>query len=78
MTCPGGCINGGGQPIGINREAAKERMKSLYSIDTQETVRVSHRNAAVQRLYAEYLGKPLGEKSHELLHTHYHPAEVLV
>ena len=53
-------------------------MKSLYSIDTQETVRVSHRNAAVQRLYAEYLGKPLGEKSHELLHTHYHPAEVLV
>jgi NADH-quinone oxidoreductase subunit G/NADP-reducing hydrogenase subunit HndD len=78
MTCPGGCINGGGQPIGINREAAKERMKALYSIDTQETVRVSHRNAAVQRLYAEYLGKPLGEKSHELLHTHYHPAEVLV
>ena len=78
MTCPGGCINGGGQPIGINREAAKERMKSLYSIDAQETTRVSHRNAAVQRLYAEYLGKPLGEKSHELLHTHYHPAEVLV
>jgi NADH-quinone oxidoreductase subunit G/NADP-reducing hydrogenase subunit HndD len=78
MTCPGGCINGGGQPIGINREAAKERMKSLYSIDSQATVRVSHRNAAVQRLYAEYLGKPLGEKSHELLHTHYHPAEVLV
>lgn len=78
MTCPGGCINGGGQPIGINREAAKERMKSLYSIDAQETTRVSHRNAAVQRLYDEYLGKPLGEKSHELLHTHYHPAEVLV
>lgn len=78
MTCPGGCINGGGQPIGINREAARERMKLLYTIDAQETVRVSHHNAAVQRLYDEYLGKPLGEKSHELLHTHYHPAEVLV
>ena len=53
-------------------------MKTLYTIDSRETVRVSHRNAAVQRLYDEYLGQPLGERSHELLHTHYHPAEVLV
>jgi iron-only hydrogenase group A len=78
MTCPGGCISGGGQPIGMNRLAALERMKTLYTIDSRETVRVSHRNAAVQRLYDEYLGQPLGERSHELLHTHYHPAEVLV
>ncbi|MHB8951404.1 MAG: NADH-dependent [FeFe] hydrogenase, group A6 [Pirellulaceae bacterium] len=78
MTCPGGCISGGGQPIGINRLAAQERMRALYTIDAQETVRVSHRNVAVQRLYDEFLGQPLGERSHELLHTHYHRAEVLV
>ncbi len=49
-------------------------MQALYAIDAQEPVRVSHHNAAVQRLYAEFLGQPLGEKSHHLLHTHYAPA----
>jgi iron only hydrogenase large subunit-like protein len=62
----------------MDRLAAQERMKTLYTIDSQETVRVSHRNAAVQRLYDDYLGEPLGERSHELLHTHYQPADVLV
>ena len=77
MTCPGGCIGGGGQPIGTDADRLRARMQSLYNIDAQETVRVSHHNEAVQRLYAEFLGKPLGEKSHHLLHTHYAPRGVL-
>jgi NADH-quinone oxidoreductase subunit G/NADP-reducing hydrogenase subunit HndD len=46
-------------------------MKSLYAIDAAEKVRVSHANKAVQQLYKDFLGKPLGEKSHHLLHTKY-------
>jgi iron-only hydrogenase group A len=78
MTCPGGCIGGGGQPIGSNAEAVKSRMQALYAIDAGESVRVSHRNEAVKRLYDEFLGEPLGEKSHQLLHTHYAQRDVLV
>lgn len=79
MTCPGGCIAGGGQPFATNRQAAaRERMQALYEIDAAESVRVSHRNESVQRLYDEYLGEPLGHRSHQLLHTHYKASEVLV
>jgi NADH-quinone oxidoreductase subunit G/NADP-reducing hydrogenase subunit HndD len=78
MTCPGGCINGGGQPIGADIEAIKARMKALYQIDRDATLRVSHKNKWVQRLYDEYLGKPLGEKSHKLLHTRYAKRDVMV
>ena len=78
MTCPGGCINGGGQPIGIGKEAVLARMKALYKIDRDAPLRVSHRNGSVQRLYEEFLGKPLGEKSHHLLHTHYVERDVMV
>ncbi len=77
MTCPGGCINGGGQPIGADLDAVRARMQALYKIDQQEEVRVSHKNPWVVRLYDEFLGKPLDSKSHELLHTHYTPREVL-
>ncbi len=78
MTCPGGCINGGGQPIGTDSSAVRSRMQALYEIDDRESVRTSHANEAVQRLYNEYLGVPLGEKSHHLLHTHYVRREALV
>ncbi len=78
MTCPGGCINGGGQPIGADKEAIKARMAALYQIDSGDKLRVSHKNEWVQRLYTEFLGKPLGHKSHELLHTHYDKREVLL
>lgn len=78
MTCPGGCINGGGQPLGADLEAVKARMNALYQIDRDDRLRVSHKNEWVQRLYAEFLGKPLGHKSHELLHTHYQKREVLL
>ena len=71
MTCPGGCINGGGQPIGTNREAVVARMKALYKIDKDSPVRTSHSNESIQRLYDEFLKEPLGHKSHELLHTSY-------
>lgn len=78
MTCPGGCINGGGQPIGADKSAIKARMAALYQIDSDDQLRVSHKNEWVQRLYKEFLGKPLGHRSHELLHTHYDKREVLL
>ena len=78
MTCPGGCIAGGGQPLGTNVEAVRRRMQTLYDIDRDGTLRVSHKNLDVERLYREFLGKPLGEKSHHLLHTHYAKREALV
>lgn len=71
MTCPGGCINGGGQPLRADTEAVQSRMRSLYKIDHDEELRVSHKNKYVKRIYDEFLGQPLGEKSHHLLHTHY-------
>jgi iron-only hydrogenase group A len=77
MTCPGGCINGGGQPIGADPSAARARMQALYKIDQHDEMRVSHRNPWVKRLYDEFLGKPLGEVSHHLLHTSYNRREVL-
>ena len=78
MTCPGGCINGGGQPIGADMEAIKARMNALYQIDRDASLRVSHKNKYVQRLYDEFLGKPLGEKSHKLLHTKYAKRDVML
>ncbi|NLO92430.1 MAG: 4Fe-4S binding protein [Elusimicrobia bacterium] len=71
MTCPGGCINGGGQPFAADKTAVQERMKTLYAIDSADEVRTSHSNKAVKELYRSFLGKPLGEKSHSLLHTKY-------
>jgi len=76
MTCPGGCINGGGQPIGANIDSVRARMQALYRIDRDETLRVSHRNQWITRLYDEFLGQPLGETSHRLLHTHYSRRDV--
>ncbi|MBN1656103.1 MAG: iron hydrogenase small subunit [Deltaproteobacteria bacterium] len=77
MACPGGCIGGGGQPLGLDKEAVQRRMKALYKIDTEETLRQSHNNKWVKRLYEEYLVKPLSERSHHLLHTHYSQRELL-
>jgi iron-only hydrogenase group A len=77
MGCPGGCIGGGGQPyatansIPLDEELLQARAQALYDLDRSKTIRRSHDNPDVQRLYREYLGRPLSEKSHELLHTHY-------
>jgi len=77
MTCPGGCIAGGGQPFGADEKAVKARMKALYNIDRSESTRTSHANAAVKMLYREFLNEPLSSISHRLLHTHYQKREVL-
>jgi len=77
MTCPGGCINGGGQPIDLDKVAVKKRMQKLYQIDAEEKLRLCHENPSIKRIYDEYLGKPLGHKSHELLHTHYTKRDVI-
>ncbi len=78
MTCPGGCINGGGQPHHSSPEAVQARMKKLYALDKEATLRTSHHNESVARLYREFLGRPLGDRSHHLLHTHYRQREVLL
>lgn len=73
MSCPGGCIGGGGQPRFTTNEVRKERMKAIFAEDEGKQVRMSHENPAIAALYEGFLGAPLGEKSHRLLHTHYHP-----
>ncbi len=78
MACPGGCIAGGGQPIGAQPEAVQARMKALYDIDEKESIKMSHKNPAIIELYDKFLGEPLSEKSHELLHTHYSKRDVLL
>ena len=71
MCCPGGCIGGGGQPYGTTNEMRKKRIEALYKVDESMPIRKSHENPAVQALYSEFLGEPLGEMSHRLLHTKY-------
>ena len=75
MACPGGCIGGGGQPIGTTNAIRKKRMAALYEIDRNLPIRKSHENPDIITLYKEFLGEPLSGKAHELLHTHYHKVE---
>ncbi len=76
MACPGGCINGGGQPyvhdeIRNNVDLKTLRAQALYDYDAESKVRCSHENATVTKLYKEYFGEPNSHKAHELLHTTY-------
>ena len=76
MACPGGCVMGGGQPIKSSKirsevDVRKLRADALYSIDEKSTIRKSHENPTIKRLYKEFLEKPGSHKSHELLHTTY-------
>jgi iron-only hydrogenase group A len=71
MTCPGGCINGGGQPIHQQAEKIQKRMKALYQIDNKMKLRRSHENESVKILYKEFLVEPNSHKAHEILHTEY-------
>ncbi len=75
MACPGGCINGGGQPRSKDPDIVNKRIKGIYDVDKKMTLRKSHENPAVKKLYEEFLGEPIGHKSHELLHTHYKKRE---
>ena len=71
MACPGGCIGGGGQPVPVCEETRLNRIAAIYECDQDSQIRKSHENPAVKELYDTWLGQPLGEKSHHLLHTHY-------
>jgi iron-only hydrogenase group A len=77
MACPGGCVGGGGQPINLDENLLRERAWSIYRIDDKESIKVSHKNPDLILLYKEFLGEPLGKKSHELLHTHYKRRNVI-
>ena len=72
MACPGGCIGGGGQPLHHGDSSIiKARMAAIYREDAGKTIRKSHENPYIKQLYEEFLGKPMSEKAHHLLHTHY-------
>ena len=76
MGCPGGCVNGGGQPIVSPEEREKHdprvlRAQAIYAEDAAKSVRKSHENPSIMKLYEEYFEKPNSHKAHELLHTHY-------
>lgn len=77
MGCPGGCIGGGGQPysgsnsIPLDEECLMKRAQALYTLDRNKTIRRSHENPDIQRVYKEFLGRPLSPMAHKILHTHY-------
>ncbi len=71
MACPGGCLGGGGQPIPTNPEIRQKRAEAIYAEDGGIPLRKSHENPEVLKIYQDFLGQPLGEKSHHLLHTKY-------
>ncbi len=71
MACPGGCLGGGGQPIPTNEEIRKKRTEAIYAEDMSMEIRKSHENPEIIGIYKDFLGEPLGHKSHELLHTQY-------
>jgi NADP-reducing hydrogenase subunit HndD len=72
MSCPGGCIGGGGQPYHHgNADILKKRQMAIYREDGNKTIRKSHENPYIKKLYEEFLGTPMSHKAHELLHTKY-------
>ena len=75
MTCPGGCIGGGGQPRFTTNEIRQQRIKAIYNEDEGKKLRKSHENPEIEQIYKEFLGQPLGERSHDLLHTKYTPRD---
>lgn len=76
MCCPGGCVNGGGQPqvhadVRNFTDVKALRAKALYDNDAAKTIRKSHENPSIRKLYSDYLGSPGSEKAHHILHTTY-------
>lgn len=72
MACPGGCINGGGQPYtGSNLKTLEKRKNAIYKVDKDLPLRKSHQNPSITKLYNDYLGEPGSQLAHKLLHTHY-------
>ena len=77
MACPGGCAGGGGQPIHDGEELAGKRGDALWKLDQKAPIRFSHENPEIQTLYQEFLERPLGKKSHHLLHTDHTAWEIV-
>ena len=76
MACPGGCVNGGGQPRHFgDLSIVSDRQRALYEADQDKEIRKSHENPSIQKVYAEYFGEPGSEKAHHLLHTRYQGKE---
>lgn len=69
MSCPGGCINGGGQPYKEDAVMVEERCHVLYGLDKRDNLRFSHENPSVKQCYEEYFEKPLSHRAHEILHV---------
>ena len=81
MTCPGGCIGGGGQPKDLMKnadEVRKARIDSLYKKDAEMTLRKSHENPSIKRIYEEFYGKPLSEMAEKMLHTMYEDKSMIL
>lgn len=78
MACKGGCIAGGGQPIGSHENDIKMRMKSIFEADERETLRASHKNPRLNELFNSWLGEPYGEKCRKLLHTSFSKRDVML
>lgn len=71
MACPHGCVGGGGQPLPISNDKKSKRAEGLANIDKSNTIRKSHENPDIVKLYEDFLGEPLSGESHHLLHTTY-------
>jgi iron-only hydrogenase group A len=78
MACPGGCINGGGQPFCNDEKMLKNSSKIIYDLDQKEAIKVAHKNSGLVNLYKDFIGEPLGEKATKLLHTKYTKRDVLL
>ena len=78
MACPGGCVNGGGQPFNLGDKELKAISKTLYDMDEKEAINVAHKNSGVIELYNDFLGEPLSEKCRKFLHTKYTQRDVLL
>lgn len=78
MACPGGCVNGGGQPIPSRKEDIKARIKAIYDVDDKESIKFAHKNPQLNELYKNYLGNPCDENCTTILHTSFNKRDVLL
>jgi iron only hydrogenase large subunit-like protein len=78
MACPGGCVNGGGQPFKSAEKDVKARIRALYEIDEVDSIKSSHKNPLINELYEKFLGKPGSDKAKQQLHTCYTKRDVLL
>lgn len=76
MACRGGCVAGGGQPYSTTDEVRAQRIAGIYTDDERSVTRCSHQNPEIIQIYDDYLGQPLSDRAHELLHTNYHERKI--